>query len=126
MATRATEQEVLDIMLGVTKLTTNQVTPFLEAANRLVTDILGSSMGLTADQKTDIEKFIAAHEVTKARGEVKRKKLGKADVALTRLEGGLNLEETTFGRTALTMDTTGALASLGKQAAIIQVPDITA
>ena len=57
---RATEAEVKEII--ETDRTDEQVTPFLKAANLLVTDVL-TGLGYSDDLLKEIERWLAAHFV---------------------------------------------------------------
>jgi len=101
-----------------TKLTESEVTPYVTSANILVTQALGSS-GLSDDVLTEIERWVAAHmiAVTKTR-QATDEKAGTASVKYSG-QYGANLSSTTYGQMALTLDTTGILATLGGKAAWI-------
>lgn len=120
---RATEAEVIAIM--DTSLTSSQVTPFLDAANRFVTALLGSSTSLSSDQKTDIEKFIAAHFIASAIDpQIKQEKTGDAQVTYQGTIGVAKmLESTYYGQVAISLDTSGTLATAGKKTASMEALD---
>jgi hypothetical protein len=113
MATRTTAEKVLEIIK--TKLTEDEVEPYVTSANVMVTQALGSS-GLGVDVLAEIERWVAAHmiAVTKTR-QATNEKAGTASVTYGG-KYGANLSSTSYGQMALTLDTTGALVALGGRA----------
>lgn len=108
-ATTTTVRAILD-----TSLTDAQILEYIDIANRLVTRLLGSS-DLTAADLLDIETWMTAHLIasTKER-QVANEKVG--DMWVT-YQGkyGMSLESTTYGQTALMLDTTGSLQRATKK-----------
>ena len=99
-------QEIMD-----TALDEGNITTYLNVANNFVTQNLGSS-GLDTATLADIEAFITAHFIamTKER-QALTEKIG--DVWITyQGEFGKFLQMTTYGQTALMLDTTGTLAKV--------------
>lgn len=104
-----------------TELTDDVINAFINSAHLTVQNKLAAS-GLGSETLADIEKWLAAHYMAVARqrqtetesvgGEWSVKYQGRTDT-------GLN--STFYGQTALGLDTTGTLASLGKKAAIFKV-----
>jgi len=113
---RTTAAEVKEIIK--TKLTEAEVVPYVTSANILVTQALGSS-GLGTDVLREIERWVAAHMLasTKTR-QATDEKAGTASVKYSG-QYGANLSSTSYGQMALTLDVSGALASLGGKAAFV-------
>lgn len=113
---RVTVAEVKEII--ETDLSTTVITGYITSANALVTQALSSS-GLGADILKEIERWSAAHmiAITKERQAYEE----EAGGAKTRYTGrfGQGLSSTTYGQMVLTLDTTGKMASLGKQQAVL-------
>ena len=101
-----------------TKLTESEVDAYITSANILVTQALGSS-GLGTDVLREIERWVAAHMLasTKTR-QATDEKAGTASVKYSG-QYGANLSSTSYGQMALTLDVSGALASLGGKAAFV-------
>lgn len=100
--------------------TTETITAQINAANVLVTEVLGGDTTMTTDHLKEIERWVAAHFVAcsidrqgleEDIGKTKIKYVGFAD----RDARGINL--TSFGQQAMMLDTTGRLANLGKRKA---------
>jgi hypothetical protein len=111
---RTTEAEVLEIMDN--ELTESQVTPFLTAANLLITEAF-SGASTSTDLLAEIEKWFTAHmlAVTIART-ASAEELGEAKVKYTGY-WGKGLESTSYGQMVMTLDTEGITGSLGKASA---------
>jgi hypothetical protein len=100
-----------------------EVTPFIDAANALVTEILGSSALTTAHLK-EIERWLAAHFIAVRDPRFSRVKIGGAE-ATFQGRYGLGLEHTSYGQQVLALDTTGKLANLAKARASFAVISTT-
>lgn len=115
MAWRVTQDEVLDILGSSTY---SDLSPFIEVANQLVTELLESEYTDSADESSgfpssrlkEIERWLSAHFVsigdpeTKSidlAGEIQETYFGKVD---------LRLQQTRFGQMVLVLDTSGAFA----------------
>lgn len=102
-----------------TALTDTQITNIITIANRVVTNVLGSS-GLASDVLKDIETYFAAHLIaTGKERQVGEEKVG--DIWL-RYQGqyGKFLEATSFGQFVLMLDTSGNMARQTKTRAKIR------
>ena len=109
-------------ILDDTELSDAVIESFINSANVLVTNALGTST-LSASVLAEIEKWLAAHMIATTRERMAiQEEAGGAKIKYTG-EFGAGLSSTTYGQMVLTLDTTGKLASLGrKQASIFAVP----
>ena len=117
MAVRVTDAEVKEIIE-----TTINTVPFIIAANLLVTNTLGST-GLSAATLTEIERWVSAHLVAIRVRQATKEKIADAEITFegNQTSMGKGLLATTYGQQAIMLDTTGALSSLGKKKASIEV-----
>jgi hypothetical protein len=118
MAHRVSEDEVKKL------ITTSRtdISPFIEAANLIVTERLGSNTSISGTLKKEIERWLAAHFVAVAdREDVTEEQIGDAKVKYGGKATGEGLKSTRFGQQALALDATGTLASLGRVSTGIQV-----
>lgn len=99
----------------------DDVTPFIEAANAFVTKRLGSSSELSDTQLEQIERWVAAHFLAMS----KERQTTKERMGDTEFSYNWNTKDglaaTTYGQTAMVLDTTGDLASAGKPGIIFDV-----
>lgn len=102
---RVTTEEVKEIIQ--TNMT--DLTPFINVANILVTQKLGAS-DLDADTLKEIERWLSAHFVSMKERQPISESIGSASMSYAGAYGK-GIDETTYGRTAKALDTTGALAS---------------
>ena len=104
-----------------TSLTTSQISAYIDISNTIVTNNV--TCGLGADVLEEIERWLAAHliSITQER-QAKKEKVGEAEITYQG-EYGVGLKSTTYGQTALMLDTCGGLANLGKKA--INITSIT-
>lgn len=118
MATRTSPSKVKQIMES-TDLTDPVIQGYIDTANDLITDQLGSS-GLSDTRLENIEKWLTAHmiAVTQERTTVKEQ-VGEARVEYAAVFGE-GLKASPYGQMVQTLDTTGAFASLGKKVASIK------
>lgn len=113
---RVTVSEVTDIY--DTNMDSDKIQRFIQSAHVLVNSTLASS-GLAADVLKEIELWISAHFIYMRDPQALRSKIGDSEAwhfpasVTTAFARGLNL--TPYGQQALVFDTTGSLASLGKQ-----------
>jgi len=105
---RATETEVKEIIK--TTLTVEDVTPFLSAANTVVTDSL-SGEGYGTETMKQIELWLAAHFLAARDPRRSRTKIGAGDDTY---EGktGMGLNSTSYGQRVMMLDHHGVLAAL--------------
>ncbi len=96
-----------------TSLDDDEVEPFINTANLVVTTYLATS-GLDADLLKEIETYLAAHFVTLRDVQAKQE---RADgVAFTyQGEWGSGLDSSSYGQTAQILDSTGILAQLSDE-----------
>ena len=127
---RVTATEVKQIIS--TKLAGSALDPFIAVANQLVTTLLASKQSLTDDIRKEIERWLSAHYVAiyetmeAGRGVISFSGIGGA--GNKGASGAVGIKNTTYGRTAIELDISGALAMLGSKAAtmsIINVPDLS-
>ena len=113
---RTTAADVIAIM-EENDLTELQVTPFVDSANVMVNQVMGTTE--TTDILTEIEKWLAAHMI--AIGKVRQTKTEKAGTAEVSYTGfwTLGLRSTSYGQMVVALDTTGAFADLDKKKANI-------
>lgn len=110
MATRATEAEVKEII--DTDRTAEQVTPFLKAANLLITDVL-TDQGYGVDLLKEIERWLAAHFVAIRDPRTVREKIGDAEDTYQG-KFGEGLSGTSYGQQVMLLDYKGVLAEITK------------
>lgn len=120
MSIRVTTEELKRIIS--TSVKENILRAQVEIASHLIDDVLGSS-GLSAVRLKDIELYLAAHFTSiysPSDGQVVELKMGETEEKYGAGESvlGEGLKLTTFGQQALALDTTGALAALGKRTAL--------
>lgn len=108
---RVTTSEVLEIM--DTTLTETQLTPYVISANVFVTETL-SGTSLSDDMLKEIERWLAAHfaAMTKER-QSKKEEAGGASIEWG-VKFGSELEATTYGQIALSLDSSKTLINLQK------------
>ncbi len=96
-----------------TSLSVLEVIPYINDANAMVNSILVDE-GLSEALLTTIEKWLAAHfiAITKSR-QPQYRKIGDGAESYPKL--GMKLETTTYGQTAISFDTSGKLANVGKK-----------
>jgi hypothetical protein len=121
MANRVTATEVKAIMDGVT-LADAIIDSYIIGANTIVTDNLATS-GLSTAMLKEIERWLAAHLVAITRERTAKKEgAGGASIEYTG-DWGEGFSSTSYGQTAVALDSTGTLAGLtGKSASIYAVP----
>lgn len=107
-------KEILD-----TALTEGEIAPFITAANLIVTDMLSSSALSTAMLK-EIERWLAAHFVAIRDPRISREKTEEAE-ATYHGKSDMGLNHTSYGQQVRLLDTTGAMANLGKRKASVEV-----
>lgn len=112
--TAADIQEILDVSSDVLTATPD-LTPYITAANLLVTDLLGSS-SLSDDTLKEIERWLAAHFVAIRDPRTASEKAGSVGESY-QYKLGLRLEVTTYGQQAIALDTTGTLADVNQNGA---------
>jgi hypothetical protein len=106
--------------------TTETITAQINAANVLITEVLGSETTITTDHLKELERWVAAHLVAcsierqgveEKIGGTTVKYVGNAD------REARNLNLTSYGQQAIMLDTTGRLASLGGRKARVDTVD---
>lgn len=113
MAIRATEGEVLKIT--DTELT--DLKPFIRTASILVDSLAArdTNSDLTAATLKQIEVWLAAHFVALRDPVALSEKTGEAQITYFLGKPGMGLEATPYGQAAISLDTTGRLATVGKK-----------
>jgi hypothetical protein len=122
MASRVNDTEVKEIIT-----TSLDTTPFIIAANALVTEILGDDTTIGATMLKEIERWLAAHFTAISDPRAHTESLGEASVkyalAIYNGPGGLELKSTPYGQQVLILDFTGKMSRLGKRRTTFQVID---
>jgi hypothetical protein len=114
MAYRVTATEVKEIMDSCT-VTDSIVGTFIKGANEVVNTVLGTS---TTEYK-EIERWLTAHMIASTlHRTTSEEKLGDASVVYTG-KWGEKLSSTPYGQMVLLLDTSGKMATMGKQTATI-------
>jgi hypothetical protein len=108
MATRASEEEVKQIIQ--TALTEEEISPFLLAANTLVTAVL-SDEGYGTVLLKEIERWLAAHLVAIRDPQVKSETIGAVQASYHG-QSGLGLNFTPYGQQVMLLDHHGKLAEI--------------
>jgi hypothetical protein len=130
MASRVTEQDVLDIMDS--DLTLEQIRPHLDAATVLVDDTLvtdrdGNAIGYSDAMLAEIEKRLAGHFATVTDPEITRETIGEAEAyyaTLGTMGGGF--EASSYGKQAMVLEHKGILKeiSTAKETVSISVVEL--
>ena len=108
---RVTEAEVREIIDVDASL---DLTPFITAANLLVTKVITDS-SMTDEHLKEIERWLSAHftAIRDQRSATEQAGAGGATAQISyQYKLGLNLQVTLYGQQALLLDTSGALAGL--------------
>jgi hypothetical protein len=108
MATRASEQEVKEII--DTALTVDQITPFLRAANRLINDALADE-GYGAELLHEIECWLTAHFIASRDPRTLSETIGDASATFWGTSG-LGLNGTSYGQNVMLLEHHGKLAQI--------------
>ena len=112
MANRVTEAEVKAI-LDNTTLTDPQVLAFIGSANVLINTAFGTG---TTDILKELERWVAAHMIAITRErQAKKEEAGGAKIEYTG-DYGAGLKSTSYGQMAISLDSSGILASLSGRA----------
>jgi hypothetical protein len=115
---RVENEDVLEII----ETTIEDVRPFIEVASLLVTELLGNS-SLSTEHLAQIEKWLAAHFVAIRDPRLVQERIGDVSVKYSTgsmtysnsMKDAAGLNETTYGKQVLLLDTTGILREkLGK------------
>ena len=115
---RTSAAEVLQILDNCT-LSTTIIDVYVEAANLVVTNVLGDDTTLGASLKEEIERWFTAHMIASTLWRTaKVEELGDAKVQYTG-KWGESLSSTPYGQMVKQLDTTGKMGNLGKKAASI-------
>ena len=121
MAVRTTATAVKAI-IETTQLDATITTYFIPPANRMVTQVLGTS--LSSAILTDIETWLTAHLLAIS-VERQATKMKIDDTEETYGKTALGLNNTTYGQMVLALDTTGEMANMGKAKTPISFKAIT-
>lgn len=118
MANRVSDAEVKEIYKG----TTADLTPFIDVANRYVTDKLGTK-SLGSARLKDIELYMSAHmaSLTYDKGGIRNERIGEAQRTYALALNKENLDSTPYGRNAIMLDTSETLLSADKKSATFRV-----
>lgn len=110
MAFRTSKDLVIKIMDFNPSI--DDLDPFMDAANQLVTELCAPA-GYNAARLTSIETWLAAHFLAIRDPRYQSETIGAAS-ATTAMQLGLNLGLTPFGQQAMFLDTNGSLAWIDK------------
>lgn len=110
MAVRTTASAVAEIIEVDTSIS---LTPFIETANQLVTDVCSDS-DYTAAKLELIERWLSAHFYAIRDARVDTEKAGSVSVKY-QYKIDLNLKSTHWGQQAMLLDYEGNLAALNKR-----------
>ena len=100
--------------------TTVDTTPFINAADLIVTQYLTLS-GLSTAMLTEIERWLAAHLTCMLDPRETAKAMGDSRVTFEAGPLGQGLCATRYGQQVLLLDTTGTLAAQGRRRTTFQV-----
>lgn len=119
MSARVTATEVKAILSSrvSARLSDATVNSFIAGATLLVDNAIGSATDLSDDLKKEIERWFTAHMISCS---IERMAESEgADGTSIKYTGryGKGLESTPYGQTVISLDATGRMAALGKQAA---------
>lgn len=118
---RVSEIEVKEII--DTDLTAEQISPFLTAANLLITDVL-SGEGYSTDLLKEIEKWLAAHFVAVRDPQAIKEKIGDAEITYSgKFDEGL--KSTRYGQQVLILDHQKRFAEVNSTKGSAQIKVIT-
>lgn len=111
---RTTAADVKEILDNCNK-TDDQIEPFITSANLFITDVFSSNTTIGDSLLTELEKWLAAHMVsTTIWRTASDEKVGDVSVKYTGTWGEM-LKSTSYGQMVLMLDTTGEIASTGKE-----------
>ena len=118
MANRTTTPKVLEIY--PTELETEQIEPYITIANEMLEDIPSDS-GLSDSRLAEIERWLTAHliEITREPKGIEEEIGGDTRIKYSDVFGE-GLKSTRYGQMVSQLDTSGALAALGKKAVSIK------
>ena len=120
---RTTEAEVKAIL--DTALTEDELSPFLTAANLIVTSVVANE-GYTPEHLAEIERWLAAHLVAIRDPRLMSQKIGDADAVYAGFtQFGKGLEFTSYGQQVLLLDTHARFAALQSAKRPIEVKVIS-
>lgn len=109
MAARVTDAEVKEIL--DTDLT--PLTAFITGADSIVDDLVAKYPTTTDAKAKEICRWLAAHLVTRSDPLISNLSAGNISLGYL-MQGGLSLDGSPFGQTAMLIDTTGFLRRLNK------------
>ncbi len=108
---RVSASEVLEIM--DIDLAEAQVTPYITSASVFVDEAL-LGKGLADNTLKEIERWLSAHMIALSRERTAQSEEAGGAKIVYAGDWGTDLNATSYGQMAKTMDTTGTLAELGK------------
>jgi len=117
---KATEAEVKEILQ--TTLTDEEITPFLAAADALVTDVLADE-GYADSLLKEIKRWLTAHFVAIRDPQVSKEKIGDVD-ATYQGKTSLGLNHTSYGQQVMVLDHHGKLAEIAQSKGPAEVKTI--
>jgi len=111
MAYRTTEAAV-KLIISVDSVTIPDISPFIETANNLVTQVCSDSSYSAATLEL-IERWLSAHFYAIRDPRYSSETAGPVGVSYQQ-SVGLNLQNTSYGQQAMMIDTAGSLTKLSK------------
>jgi hypothetical protein len=106
---RVTPDDVLEII--ETELSHSIINAFINTGHQMVQSTL-LNKGLSADTLTEIEKWLSAHFLAIRDQRVESEAVGGEWQVRYQGTTGMGLQATTYGQMALTLDTSGSLATM--------------
>lgn len=118
----------VDLVIEILEVDANRdedvVTSYINSANVFVTAVLGSK-GLSTALMAEIERWLAAHMITSTiERQAKQEEAGGASITYAG-DWGAGLLSTSYGQTAVAMDTSLTLASIAKGRSAPSIQAIT-
>lgn len=117
---RTNKSDVRDIF--DTNIDDDSLDAWIEIANELVDDIANADSSIDSTRLTKIEKLLSAHFASTEEPLVEEDSIGDSS-ATYQGEWGMNLRSTDYGQSAIVLDPTTTLSTLGKPSATVGVPD---
>ena len=114
MSARITDAEVKEIL----DTDISDTTPFITAANLIVTNTLGSESMSTSLLK-EIERWLTAHLASMRDQRIKSERFGDAEATYQGITG-MGLDFSSYGQQVKLLDTSGKLALIGYRPAEIK------
>ena len=105
------KNETVNSVVYAYVIPSSEVTEFINIANLIITEVLGSS-SLSSDTLTEIERWLTAHFASAWDQRLVSEKIGDSAVVYQYVKEK-GIKSTDYGQRAMLLDTTGLLARLG-------------